>query len=807
MSGRLALLDEIAVGELRGVGPRKADALEAVGVRTLLDLVMCYPRRYADRTAIGRIAELAEGEESSVHATVLRCAVRRLRGRRSMAEVSLEDGSGPVLVATFFNQPWRASQLGAGTRVVVNGRVSRFRGRLQMTNPRVDVVARPGSAPLNGQAELSAAGSAPDVAPAPRAVARQTGRIVPIYPQSERAGLASYEIEAFVAAALERAASEGAFEDPLSDRRRRELDLVSRDEAFREIHAPSSMPARARARRRLAFDELWRLQVSLVMRKQATMAASRGIRHSVDGALVRAFVERLPFALTSAQERAIAEVAHDLAGPYPMHRLLQGDVGAGKTVVAIATLLFGVQGGFQGAFMVPTEVLAEQHVLAARRLLEGLVVDDARRLGGSRDVAVGLLTSRTPAAERDRIVTALGRGELDLLVGTHALLTEDVRFSSLGIVVVDEQHRFGVDQRAALREKGAGAHDPDLLVMTATPIPRTAAMTVYGDLDATVLDELPPGREAIETRWVAEPGGEAAIWESVRAAVARGEQAYVICPLVRPGEAPEDPEDLDDLETLADTGDPEMLADTGDPEMLADLDDPAGDGSRRPGVGTEDPAGDRDTAGPRGTGGPRVLRSAVEEHERLTTGELSTCRVGLLHGQLRPSEKDAAMAGFREGRIDVLVATTVVEVGVDVPGATVMVVADADRFGIAQLHQLRGRVGRGRARSACYLLAPDLGDTVAAERLRALEATTDGFELAEIDLALRGEGTVLGARQQGRNDLRLASLRSDRDLVELARALAESVLDTDPGLERHPVFAQELRLFVGDDEARYLFRS
>ncbi|HVC25017.1 MAG TPA: ATP-dependent DNA helicase RecG [Acidimicrobiales bacterium] len=782
MSGRLARLDEIAVTELRGVGPRKALGLEALGIRTLLDLLMWYPRAYSDRTAIASIADLTVGEEASVHATVTRCATRHIGGRRSLVDAVLDDGSGVALTVTYFNQPWRATQLVVGAQVVANGRAARFRGRIQMTNPRIDVVPFTGS---GGDDIDPSAGETANRLILPQGAARQTGRIVPLYPQSERAGIASYEIEAFVGAAFERAEAEGALEDPLSERRRRELDLVSRAQAFREIHAPTSFAARDRARRRLAFDELWRLQVALVMRKRSAMLEARGIRHMVTGGLVAKYVGALPFPLTSAQQRAIEEIARDLAGPYPMHRLLQGDVGSGKTVVALATLLFGVQGGFQGALMVPTEVLAEQHLLAARRLLAGVEVKDAGRLSATRPVAIELLTSRTGAAERARIVDALAQGAVDIVVGTQALLTVDVQFSSLGVVVVDEQHRFGVDQRAALREKGASAHDPDLLVMTATPIPRTAAMTVYGDLDSTVLDELPPGRSAVRTRWIADAAGEDTAWRAVRAAVDAGHQAYVICPLVRAGEPPEDADGLE-----ADEGEEQ-----GEHPALFER------GPRNgPGIATSSAITPGDRA-------PRTLRSAVEEHARLSTGELSSCRVGLLHGQLRPAEKDAAMTAFRDGSLDVLVATTVVEVGVDVPTATVMVVEDADRFGIAQLHQLRGRVGRGREPSTCFLLAPAADDSAAAERLRAIEATSDGFELADVDLALRGEGTVLGARQQGRNDLRLASLRRDRDLVELARTLAESVLDGDPGLERHPRFAHELRLFVGEEEARYLFRS
>jgi ATP-dependent DNA helicase RecG len=493
------------------------------------------------------------------------------------------------------------------------------------------------------------------------------------------------------------------------------------------------------ARRRLAFDELLRLQMVLVMTKRAVERESQGIRHRIDGELVAQFRDRLPFPLTAAQERAIAEIQSDLAGPHPMHRLLQGDVGSGKTIVAVATLLTGVQGGYQGALMAPTEVLAEQHHLGIRALLDGLTVADDRTLMGERPLSVELLTNKTTASERTRLHAGLADGSVDILIGTHALLSEVVAFRSLGAVVIDEQHRFGVEQRAALRAKGADGAVPDVLVMTATPIPRTAAMTVYGDLDATVLDELPPGRTPVDTSWARGPLEVEAAWARVRDQVAGGHQAYVVCPLVEESERIQ-------------------------------------------------------------------ARSATEEYERLGLEVLPGLRLGLLHGQLSSKEKEAVMAAFRSGAIDVLVATTVIEVGVDVANATVMVIEDADRFGIAQLHQLRGRVGRASDTSWCYLLSttptPD-----AEERLGALERSNNGFELAEVDLDLRGEGTILGTRQKGVNDLKLASLRRDRELVGLAREVAFDIVDHDPTLEDHPDIAEEVRFLVDDDDRDFLFKN
>ena len=514
------------------------------------------------------------------------------------------------------------------------------------------------------------------------------------------------------------------------------------------------------------------------MKKRAIAAGSRGIAHNITPAagndLVGAFLSSLPFALTDAQSRVIEEVAVDLGSPLPMHRLLQGDVGAGKTVVALAALLYGVQGGHQGALMVPTEVLAEQHFMAAREMLKGVMRPDASRLLGERPLQVALLTSKTPAGERSRLLSGLLAGTVDILVGTHALITAEVRFARLGVVVIDEQHRFGVDQRAALREKGASevnfAHDPDLLVMTATPIPRTAAMTVYGDLDYSVLDEMPPGRTPIRTLWIAEPDDEARVWQRVRAEVKKGHQAFVVCPYIRPGE--EDDAARDDNPVLDADDDGAMTLE----DLLAE------------------------------SAVIRPPRAATTEFERLASGELAGVSIGLLHGQLSAKEKERVMNAFRAGEISVLVATTVIEVGVDVPAATVMVIEDADRFGIAQLHQLRGRVGRGSAPSVCFLLGSPTSK-IGVERLSALERTSDGFELAEVDLALRGEGTVLGARQRGRSDLRLASLRFDRDLIVAARRAAESIVDGDPGLRQNRVLADELEEIIGEDAAAYVVRS
>lgn len=716
---QLAELEQIPITRLDGVGDKTAPSFERLGMANVLDVLTTYPRRYLDRTKQASIGDLELGESATLLVKVQSSSTRQTRNRRSLTNVVVTDGTGRI-TCTFFNQRWRERQLSPGTEVVIYGKLESYRGTRQMTNPVVDFVG--------------------DV----------TAGIVPVYPQSEKEKVGTREIAKLVRSALRKSRYRG-FADPVPERVLDEHDLIRRGAAFEGIHHPDSFAEMGAARKRLVFDELLRVQLALVLRKRALEQALRGIHHVTDGSLRTAFLGRLPYELTGAQQRVIGEIDADLAGPHPMHRLLQGDVGAGKTVVAVAALLAAVDGGHQGALMAPTEVLAEQHHLGISALLEGLEVEEQGSLLGNRPLAVRLLTNRTPAAERKKLFAGLEEGTIDLVVGTHALIQEGIAFRSLGVAVIDEQHRFGVEQRSALRERPGQDTSPDVLVMTATPIPRTAAMTVYGDLDVSILDELPPGRTPIVTEWIeADAGGgasiadspaEQAMWEQVRAEVAAGRQAYVVCPLI---------EESDKLEA----------------------------------------------------------RSAEETYEALTApgGELEGLEVGLLHGRVPPAEKEQTMARFRDGELAVLVATTVIEVGVDVPNATVMVILDADRFGIAQLHQLRGRVGRGADASRCYLVGAGLTPD-GEERLAAMVRTTDGFELAEVDLELRGEGTIMGARQKGRNDLKLASLRKDREWVEKAREVAFALVDGDPGLAQHEVLREEVRLFLPDEDAVFLLRS
>lgn len=729
---RLRQLGEVPVSQLRNVGEKRVTALASLGIENVFDLLTVYPRRYIDRTKRVDLSDLTVGEEAAVFGEVTKVSGRRTKNGRVMVEVTVSDDSGSFKVV-FFNQAWREKQLPVGVQALFFGKVTDYRGQRQMTNPVVDVII----GPLGDERDAS-----------------RILRVVPIYPASGKAGLTSWEMGGFIEESLRRA---GPMLDPVPESVRSSMELVDRTQSFWGIHLPNDISETAPARRRLAFDEFLRLQLLLALRRRRLEESSAGIRHPISpddldvapgslhdpsSSLVRRFLADHHFALTTAQRRVLGEIATDLASPLPMHRLLQGDVGSGKTIVALTALLASLDGGRQGALMAPTEVLAEQHLASLRKDLERLTKEDPAVLSGVRPLSIQLLTGRVRAKDRQAVLDGLVTGSVDIVVGTHALLTDDVRFKALGVIVIDEQHRFGVEQRAALRDKGrersVEAADPDLLVMTATPIPRTAAMVVFGDLDRSVLDELPVGRLPITTFWAREVNEIADCWQRVRDEVAQGRRAYVICPLVEGSERVE-------------------------------------------------------------------ATSAIEERTRLALGELRGLAVGLLHGQMKGPEKDEVMAQFRAGELDVLVATVVIEVGVDVPEASVIVIEDAWRFGLAQLHQLRGRVGRSDVQSYCYLLGTPPSEE-GGVRLQALVDSNDGFALAEIDLDLRGEGTLLGSRQRGRSDLRLASLRRDEDLLIAAQSVAASMVRRD-GLTTEPAMVDELRLFIDDEEADYLFKS
>ncbi len=692
MNGRsLAYLAEIPVERVKGVGDRLAGKLRQAGISSVTDLLFHFPRRHIDRSLITSIAEVPLDREVTVVGTVAKVNARHVRRGLSIVEVGVFDGTS-YLWATFFNQPFRERQLGPGTEVALSGKVERYRGRMQMRSPVVDVVGR--------------------------AAHRRTGRIVPVYPSV--AGVPSWRLEQFIANALKRSRP---VQDPLPAEMVAALGLVDRDRAVAGMHFPEDEEEADRARCRLVFDELFRLEVALALRKQRQVEEAEGIRHVVDAELVGSFLESLAFRLTGAQRRAIDEIQVDMAAPHPMHRLLQGEVGSGKTVVAMAALLTGVQGGYQGAVMAPTEVLAEQHYFGLEPL--------ARLVG----VRMALLTASS--SDRTEVLEGIAGGTVDLAVGTHALIQEGVRFARLGVAVVDEQHRFGVYQRVQLREKAEGPQ-PDLLIMTATPIPRTLSMTLYGDLDVSVLDEMPVGRPLVETELISpEPLSLERAYARVREEASRGRQSFVVCPLV---------EDSEKLEAA----------------------------------------------------------SATAEHDRLLD-VFPDLRLGLVHGQLPTDEKRAVMQRFRDGDIDVLVATTVIEVGIDMPNATVMIILDVHRFGMSQLHQLRGRLSRGVGPNWCYLVG-DPSTEEARERLAAVASSDDGFRLAEEDLRIRGQGTVFGVRQAGMPDLRLADVLTDFEALTAARREAFALVAADPHLAAHPEIAEEAKALLGE-QAEWLFIS
>lgn len=697
----LAYLSQIPVDRVKGLGGDKfGGRLKKGGISSVMDLLFHFPRRTIDRTKKPPFSEMPLGQEVTAIGVVTNVAVRRTRNRMAIVEVTLTDGES-LLAVTFFNQAFRARQLPEGTEVAISGDVDRVRGRLKMKPKAVDV--------LSGASEALA-----------------TGRVVPMYPSVNKVGPTTLRRSMHNALSRSRPIA-----DPIPDELLESLGLISRDQAFADIHFPEEKIDEDPARRRLAFDELFRLELALAIRKHQQLAQFKGVSHDLDGGLVQAFIDSLPYSLTGAQERSIIEIQADLASPHPMHRLLQGEVGSGKTVVALAALLTAVQGGYQGAVMAPTEVLAEQHYLGMKPLCDQV------------GVRMGLLTGSS--ADRKEALAAISNGTLDVVVGTHALIQEGVEFASLAMAVIDEQHRFGVHQRVLLREKGAD-FDPDLLIMTATPIPRTLAMTAYGDLDVTELDEMPPGRSPVDTRLLASKD-EATAWSAIEMEVGAGRQAFVVCPLVSESEAIE-------------------------------------------------------------------AASAVDEHARLTK-VFPHMRVGLLHGQMSSSDKETIMSQMRSGDIDVLVATTVIEVGIDVPNATVMVIQDAQRFGLSQLHQLRGRVGRGQFAGSCIALsdapwAVDKEGKIAnrdgKERMEAFASSTDGFVLAEADLRIRKQGTVLGARQSGMPDLSLADILEDRDLLTVAREEAFAMVADDPDLSQHTELRDELRAVLGD-AAEFLLHS
>lgn len=716
-----------SAGRLRYVKGARAEALERLGIHTVRDLFLHIPHRYLDFTRVTKIGYADVGAEATVVGTVDKVKKKTPRPRMQIVELYVLDDTG-VLVATFFRQPWIAEQVKPGDVVALSGKVSFAYGFRQMKAPFYEVIES-GKADSAGQAGQS--GGHPQTAQAfPQATAY--ARVLPVHPVGE--GVSAAWMRRIVSAAL---ADAGDVVDWLPAGLCAQNGLMTLGRALRAVHFPTSLGEAETARRRLAYDELLCLQLALLTRRSVELEGVRPFQHEVSGPHQAALLRALPFELTDEQQAAVGEILADMAAPRVMNRLLLGDVGTGKTAVAAVALAAVADTGTQAAVMAPTSVLARQY---AEKL--GPVLTAA-------GVSWALITGSTPGPERAEAEAAAASGELAVVFGTTALLSEGLDFKSLSLVVIDEQHRFGVDQRTALRKKGPGA---DLLAMTATPIPRTLALSLYGDVELSRIHKRPRAGAGIVTKVVAPTSLDLA-WGSVRDAVAAGHQAYVICPLV---------DDADDGSELDDV-----------PESVCS--------------------------------GAQRLNSAVATLEDLRRSVLPELSCDLLHGRMKAAEKDAAMERFRSGATQVLVSTTVVEVGVDVPNATVMVVLDADRFGLATLHQLRGRVGRGDATGTVWLSCAAKKGSAARERLAALEATSDGFRLAELDLRLRHEGEVLGYRQSGGVTLRIADLDADRDLVEAAHADARSVAEADPVLtapEHRPMAAEaRARFSVYFDEA------
>ena len=729
------------------VGAKTAKALAGhLDLHTVGDLVYHFPRRYDERGEHTDIRSLTVGELVTVLGQVRRTTVRPMRQRRgSLLEVLVEDGSGGVLTLTFFGrQAWRERELKPGRWGLFAGKVTEFRGARQLNGPEYVLLgAGPDSAP-----------GEPAEAAASEEIEEFAGALIPVYPAA--AAVPTWVIARCVRVALD---TLSAPEDPLPATVRASRNLIGLDRALREIHRPSSKEELYRARRRLKWDEAFAVQLTLVQRKLRAAAWPARPRPRRDDGLLATFDGRLPYELTAGQRAVGEEVAADLADPHPMHRLLQGEVGSGKTVCALRAMLQVVDAGGQAALLAPTEVLAGQHHRGILDLLGPL--GRAGELDGDFDgTRVALVTGSLGAAARRRALEEVAAGGAGIVIGTHALLYEGVDFADLGLVVVDEQHRFGVEQRDALRAKAE--QPPHVLVMTATPIPRTVAMTVYGDLETSTLSELPRGRSPIASHVVPaaeKPAYLERAWRRLREEVQAGHQAYVVCPRI------------------------------GDPT----------DAGAAGGAATGEEAG--------GTGedGRRAPLAVTEVAPLLADGPLHGLRIGVLHGRLPADEKDSVMRSFAAGKLDVLVATTVVEVGIDVPNATVMIVLDAERFGVSQLHQLRGRVGRGSAAGLCLLVTEAAEGTPARERLDAVASTTDGFRLAELDLEQRREGDVLGATQSGRRShLRLLSLLRDSDLIRDARTEAIALVEEDRELERHPVLAASVAALVDEERAEYL---
>ncbi len=703
---------------LKGLlGEKTERALKrAFGYTTVSQLIQHFPRRYATRGELTSLQGVPVGEPVTIVAEVVSTSERPMQKRRgSLLEVTLTDGTG-LLTLTFFNQAWRARDLRPGVRGIFAGKVSHYRGGKQLAHPDYELFdEEPGEAASKAWAETP----------------------IPIYPAKQ--SLASWQLQKTIGIVLDQL---DTLEEPLPEDLITQNALISYDQAMRMIHRPQVVDDWRKARETLRFHEALLMQLALVQQRESVRSAGSPLRTA--GELAAEFEAHLPFRFTPDQAEVNAEIEADLASGHPMHRLVQGEVGSGKTVVALRAMVIVAEDGGQAALLAPTEVLAAQHL---RSIVATLGPDMSARLMPT------LLTGGMPADARKRAELSVASGHARIVVGTHALLSESVQFHDLGLVVVDEQHRFGVNQRDILRHKGTNPH---VLVLTATPIPRTVAMTVFGDVDTSTIRGVPEGRQPIDTHLVAlaeHPDWYPRIWQRAEEEIDKGHQVFVVCPSIEPG-ASEEPDDSD-----------------------------------------EEPAAPLTSV--------TELAKELESHP-----QLSARRVAILHGRMDSATKDSGMSRFQSGEIDLLIATTVIEVGVDVPRATAMVVMDADRFGISQLHQLRGRVGRGGWPGLCLLVTHQEHGTLALERLDAVVATTDGFELAKADLELRREGDVLGRSQSGgRSGLKLLRVTKDVEVIDAARSNAEEILSQSPDLANYPVLREHLERRLADVDREFLDRS
>ena len=709
------------------VGDRTAKVLETTfGIKTIGDLMRHYPRRYMVRGELSDISALHEGDETTILAQVYSASTRPMRGRKgSMLEVVVTDGTDKLSL-TFFNQAWREKDLKVGRQGLFAGKVGVFNNKKQLAHPDYEMI--------------------PDGSDVDSAVEGFAGKYLPVYPASAK--LPSWKISQCAQLAI---GSLEEIQDFLPTSIREKHKYPSLHQALVQLHQPADLDHAELSRERLTFDEAFLLQSLLVMRRIELKKLNSTSRKRISGGLLDAFDATLPFELTAGQLAVCKEIESDLSQPHPMHRLLQGEVGSGKTIVALRAMLAVVDSGGQAALLAPTEVLAAQHLRTIQKLLGEL--GQGGMLGGSEKATqVTLITGSQNAAARKEALAMAANGTAGIVIGTHALLGEKVEFKDLGLIVVDEQHRFGVEQRDALKEKAI--LPPHLLVMTATPIPRTVAMTVFGDLDVSTLRELPLGRQPITTHVVPvkeKPSFLERAWQRINEEVAQGHQAYIVAPRI-----------------------------SADSDANADIDFLFGEESSE-------------------------ITSVEELAPTLHAGPLKGLKIAILHGRLSADEKDTTMQAFTKGDIDVLVSTTVIEVGVDVPNATIMVIMDADRFGVSQLHQLRGRVGRGTSPGLCLLVTQCEEETPARERLNAVAGTLDGFELSRIDLEQRREGDVLGASQSGtQSHLRLLRVLRDEALIEQARDDAESLIATDNDLSDYPALRAELAQLQRDQAVDYL---